>query len=181
MELMANSQGSSEREEIRTARMIRLPWLAILLAVGSSCTSPQEHTESSALSDLVERPEDYSGQEVEVSGFMLVSWEGGGLFRTKNDEESFNTGTAIRLLIPTKELGPLEQYDGTFGTITGAFESDQSHGWRGTIRVSKISPVSRFRPAIRPRERPDSGNAEELLLEQVHRTLQESASERKPK
>jgi len=153
--------------------------LVLSLAALSSCTAPQEHTESTPLSALVERPDDYSGQEVEVSGFMLVSWEGGGIFRTESDEQSYSSNDAIRLRVPSEKLGPLEQYDGTFGVVSGVFESDQSHGWRGTISVSKMYPVFRFRAAYRPTKRPASGDPEDLLREQVYRTLRESDLERK--
>ncbi|MFN3186750.1 MAG: hypothetical protein ACE37F_32415 [Nannocystaceae bacterium] len=145
--------------------------LAASLATACGCTPVGQDDEVASLSDLIARPAAYSAQSVELSGFMNVSWDGGGLFRTPTEASSHDTEHAVMLRIPTKTLGPLEQYDGTFGTITGVFESDQSLGWTGTLTVRQIRPSYRFRQVNLPRRASPGTDAERRLREEVFRIL----------
>lgn len=127
------------------------------------------------LTELIAHPAKYSGEVVEVSGFLLISWEGGGIFRTPSEESSYDTEHAVRLRVPNKKPGPSEQYDGTFGALNGVFVSDQSLGWTGTTTVSEIRPVFRFRPVDTPQQAPEGTDAEKRLREEVFRSMRDAA------
>lgn len=92
---MDHVQGTSASAKLQAGRMFRSSLLVIVAAGFSACTPHQEQTDSPTLSELVERPDDYSGQEVEVSGFMLVSWEGGGIFKTGSDGLLLGAGASV--------------------------------------------------------------------------------------
>lgn len=123
---------------------------AVILATIASCTPSTPEAPPDSLSAAISNPDMFVGRQVRISGFMYVSWEGGGLFKTPAELESHNTENAIELLIPTKRLGPLDDYDGTFGIVSGAFEPSRSPGWKATIVVDEISPIFRFSPPYKP-------------------------------
>ncbi len=127
---------------------------------------------------LLENPSDFHNQKVSVSGFLMVSWEGGGVFESAATENTQRTEHAVRLRIPTKKLGPLERYDGTFGMVVGRFDSDRTAGWGGFLTVEEISPLYRFRPPLRPKQGVIEGDAKDFLRQQVEENQERRRSER---
>ncbi len=133
-------------------------WVLIILAVlqigaapvAAPAIAPSETVKGqhASLVALLGNPRRFDGQQVIVSGFLNLEFEGDALYLSEGDFDAFATQNAIWINGPDPEnVGTRNALTGHYVTVTGRFDADH-HGHLG-MYAGAIEAAAIYRIATR--------------------------------
>jgi len=128
--------------------VVSMLWLA-------GCTPvppPPGHPVEATVEELMTFPKLFDGRAVSVTGYLLICWEGGGLFSSSEAAKAYDFRHGITTL-PHPALGKAERFWGVYGPVEGTFHAYDGNGepWLHLV-VETVRPRGRFEEYVEPRE-----------------------------
>lgn len=194
---MSVGRASSRREESKADRMFLLrPGTSVVgsvsddgmrktllltcwLGFGAACTPTGEETEPErvlTVEDIASDRAGFDGEIVTVEGYLLWSWEGGGLFDSDVAEAGYDRTHGIALF-GNRHMADETHFSGTYARVVGSFRAEKGLVWHGILAPAEIVPLRRFRD-MRPLPREFVGTPEEMKAR--NRAVFESMTKRDP-